>query len=75
MIVAPDGQVDVRVGDGGRSAEGLLVVVAIYLDVAEVVVAIVESCYVALGKDVPHGAMDVDSGFYGSQLAVVENAA
>lgn len=74
MVVALDGQVDVRVGDGGCSAEGLHVVVAIYIDVVEVVVAIVKSSYVAFGKDVLHGAMSVDFGYYGSQLAVVENA-
>ena len=74
MVVALDGQVDVRVGDGGCSAEGLHVVVAIYFDVVEIVVAIVKSCYVALGKDVLHGAMSVDFSYYGSQLAVVENA-
>ena len=73
MVVALDGQGDVRVDDGGCSAEGLHVVVAIYIDVVEVVVAIVKSSNVALGKDVLHGAMSVDIG-YGSQLAVVENA-
>ena len=73
-VVALDRQIGVGVGDGCLPAEGLLVVVAVETYVTEVVAAVVESRHVALGEDVLHGAVDIDFGFHGSQLAVVEDA-